>query len=56
VPEVRIAEWKGKLEAIKRGASRRRRVSRTVPTVSFYQLDLKPISTTSFVTVIIIIP
>jgi hypothetical protein len=54
--DVRISEWKGKLEAIKRGSSRRRTVSRTVLTVNFQQLDLKPISTTSFVTVIIIIP
>jgi hypothetical protein len=56
VQEVLIAEWKGKYEAMKRGSSRRRTVSRTVPTEILQQMDLKPISKTWFITVIIIIP
>jgi hypothetical protein len=50
-----MAEWKGKHEAMKRGSSRKRTVSRTVPTVILQQMDLKPISKTCFITVINII-
>jgi hypothetical protein len=49
---MRIAEWKGKHETTKRGASRGRTISRTAPKVNLQQMDLKPISTICFVTVI----
>jgi hypothetical protein len=49
---VRIAEWKGKHEAMKRGSSRGRTISRTAPKLNLQRIDVKPNSTICFVTVI----
>jgi hypothetical protein len=49
---MRIAEWKGKYETMKRGSSRGRTGSRTAPKVNLQQMDLKPISKICFITVI----